>query len=51
MGLVNFIDTCGDNEWMCKNKRCIDKYDKCNSLDDCGDNSDEDKELCKVRPL
>lgn len=29
--------------FQCNNGRCIDKYQICNSRDDCGDNSDESK--------
>ena len=32
---------CLSCQYQCTNGRCIDKYYKCNGVDDCGDNSDE----------
>ena len=33
--------SCRRNQFQCKNKKCISKYDVCNLRDNCGDNSDE----------
>ncbi|XP_077560586.1 MAM and LDL-receptor class A domain-containing protein 1-like [Haemaphysalis longicornis] len=30
-----------DKEFRCANGACVPKYDRCNYVDDCGDNSDE----------
>ena len=30
-----------DNKFQCNNQRCIDNSKRCNSLNDCGDGSDE----------
>lgn len=32
---------CNSNQFQCKNCRCILESDKCNHINDCGDNSDE----------
>jgi len=34
---------CASDEFRCKNKRCIPDVQKCDSIDHCGDNSDEDR--------
>lgn len=39
---------CEPNEFRCANKRCILKTWRCDSDDDCGDNSDE--ENCATNP-
>ena len=33
---------CEPHEFVCNNGQCIDKRRRCDSQDDCGDNSDED---------
>ena len=33
--------SCHQNQFQCKNKKCIRKYGVCDLRDDCGDNSDE----------
>ncbi|XP_067839507.1 low-density lipoprotein receptor-related protein 2-like [Heptranchias perlo] len=44
--------TCLEVHWQCRNQRCILKDAKCNGIDECGDNSDEEfceaehKEIC-----
>ena len=35
-------------EWQCKNNRSINASVICNSIDNCGDNSDESAKLCMV---
>ena len=37
----NFIDKCPSLYFKCNNGNCVPVSDKCNSVDDCGDNSDE----------
>ena len=32
---------CEGGEYQCNNGRCIDERRKCDTRDDCGDNSDE----------
>ena len=34
-------NTCNDWMFMCHNKKCVPYWWKCDSVDDCGDNSDE----------
>ncbi|XP_049522518.1 MAM and LDL-receptor class A domain-containing protein 1-like [Dermacentor silvarum] len=36
-------NNCTDSEFRCSNGACTQKYDLCNYVDDCGDNSDESK--------
>ena len=33
--------SCPQDQFQCKNRKCIGKYNLCNWSDDCGDNSDE----------
>ena len=33
--------SCPRDQFQCKNRKCISKYNLCNGKDDCGDNSDE----------
>lgn len=40
---------CESNEWQCANKRCIPEAWRCDSENDCGDNSDEDVYNCASR--
>ncbi len=49
MYLVLFPDPygCQDDDFHCKNNRCIDKSLKCDGYDHCGDNSDETKGCSK----
>ncbi|KAL6422754.1 hypothetical protein ACFW04_010753 [Cataglyphis niger] len=34
-------NTCNDWMFLCQNKKCVPYWWKCDSVDDCGDNSDE----------
>ena len=36
-----FNTSCNDWMFMCKNKKCVPYWWKCDSVDDCGDDSDE----------
>lgn len=36
------------NTFKCKNAACVDPLLKCNFADDCGDNSDEDPQMCSA---
>ena len=38
---------CQENQFLCENKKCIPDQWKCNGIDDCGDQSDEDAKNCK----
>lgn len=51
MNILMQARTCKDNEFKCKNRsgRCILKFNVCNGKQDCGDGSDEDTSMCKVR--
>ena len=42
---------CRNDEFECKNKRCISKYWTCNGVNDCFDESDEEPELCSEYPF
>lgn len=44
---VPVADTCTETMFRCNNGRCISRVWRCEGEDDCGDNSDEDPELCK----
>ena len=35
-------------EFKCTNKKCIPMADVCDQYDDCGDDSDEQADYCKV---
>lgn len=35
--------------FRCDNNRCIYSHELCNSLDDCGDGTDEKQEHCEYR--
>uniref|UniRef100_H2YAY1 EGF-like domain-containing protein n=1 Tax=Ciona savignyi TaxID=51511 RepID=H2YAY1_CIOSA len=37
---------CSSYQFQCANEKCIYTSYRCNGIDDCGDNSDEDDELC-----
>ncbi|CAL4064347.1 unnamed protein product, partial [Meganyctiphanes norvegica] len=41
-------DDCGPNQWRCINGRCITVNYLCDGIDDCKDESDEDRENCKI---
>ena len=43
-------DSCDSKEFACKNGRCVSRYFTCDLQDDCGDNSDEDANLCSKYP-
>ena len=32
---------CSPSQFSCNNGNCVPSYDKCNTIDDCRDNSDE----------
>ena len=39
--------TCEDNEFRCSNgQQCIENHLKCNGLNDCSDESDENEDTC-----
>ena len=40
--LDNTTFTCSASQYTCKNQRCIKWEWRCDEMDDCGDNSDED---------
>ena len=49
-------DVCPRDHFICANGKCLAKSKICNSVDDCGDNSDEGtictgKKLEKIRAL
>lgn len=37
---------CRSDEFECLNKRCISKTLVCNNVNDCGDEADEDVDMC-----
>lgn len=37
---------CRSDEFECLNKRCISKTLVCNGVNDCGDEADEDVDMC-----
>lgn len=41
---------CTDNQFRCKNGRCIPKRWKCDGEPDCNDGSDENTEICRKSP-
>lgn len=40
-------NACLNGWWRCGNDRCVDPSTKCNTFDNCGDNTDETYEKCK----
>ena len=43
--------SCYDDEFECNNSRCIQMTEKCNKVNNCGDNSDEldcNGEFCEI---
>lgn len=38
---------CSETEVRCKNQKCIRSKWQCDHDNDCGDNSDEDENICK----
>ena len=40
--------TCDDNKFTCASGKCISRLWACDGADDCGDNSDEDKDYCST---
>ena len=41
-------DNCSQPEqFQCNNLKCIHEWQRCNGVDNCGDNSDEDLNNCK----
>ena len=45
---VNDTVTCDGNKFHCGNGKCISRLWACDGADDCGDNSDEEREYCSV---
>ena len=41
-GSVFSDNTCSVDQFACSNGRCVQQSLKCDDLDDCGDNSDEE---------
>ena len=39
---INIVTVCPANSFVCDNAVCIPSIWECDSVDDCGDNSDED---------
>ena len=38
-----YILDCSEEEYTCANDKCVPLFMRCNGYDDCGDNSDEDR--------
>ena len=39
---------CGENQFQCKNGRCLPDYYRCDGDDDCNDGSDEPESCRKL---
>lgn len=49
--LIINTDNCSRPEqFQCNNSKCIHEWQRCNGVDNCGDNSDEDLNNCKRTP-
>ena len=40
--MIIIVANCSSNEFECADGNCIMKFEVCNHINDCGDNSDED---------
>lgn len=40
-------DECKQQQWQCKNGRCVEITYLCDTVDDCRDDSDEDRTMCE----
>ena len=50
--VVLITGSCYDNEFQCSNLRCIRLDERCNEVNNCGDNSDElncDGQCCNLK--
>nr|XP_045618855.1 uncharacterized protein LOC123770744 [Procambarus clarkii]XP_045618856.1 uncharacterized protein LOC123770744 [Procambarus clarkii]XP_045618857.1 uncharacterized protein LOC123770744 [Procambarus clarkii] len=41
-------ESCGREQWKCGNGRCVGLRFLCDTVDDCQDNSDENRTMCKA---
>ncbi|XP_064108356.1 uncharacterized protein LOC135216798 [Macrobrachium nipponense] len=41
-------DTCGRDQWKCSNGKCVGIGFLCDTVDDCKDNSDEERTMCQA---
>ncbi|XP_059177964.1 low-density lipoprotein receptor-related protein 8-like [Physella acuta] len=41
-GIIEWPENCNEDYFMCPNGGCFPNLFRCNSLNDCGDNSDEE---------
>ncbi|KAK8742144.1 hypothetical protein OTU49_002140, partial [Cherax quadricarinatus] len=41
-------ESCSHEQWKCDNGRCVGLRFLCDTVDDCHDNSDEDREMCEA---
>ncbi|KAK4314821.1 hypothetical protein Pmani_013927 [Petrolisthes manimaculis] len=41
-------EECGADQWTCSNGRCVGLAYLCDTVDDCMDNSDEDRDMCQT---
>ena len=44
-------EACTSQQWRCRNSKCVDLTYVCDKVDDCGDFSDEEDALCKVKQV
>ena len=47
--LILKVSLCLSHQFACKNYKCIPLWWKCDTVDDCGDWSDEPKDCCEYR--